>query len=93
VKGHLPGQIKVYDELQAIQIALSKTSKRIFPTTYSSISHCMRKLRQNTARKLQNPKIMEFTFKSFRHWGGTWLAHITGGNVLAVKKALRHKRV
>ena len=93
VKGHLPGQTKISDELLAMLNALPKTSRRIFPTTYNSIGHCMRKLRQNTARKLQNPKIMEITFKSFRHWGGTWLAHITGGNVLAVKKALRHKRV
>jgi hypothetical protein len=31
--------------------------------------------------------------KSFRHFGGSWLAHVTEGNVLAVKKALRHKRV
>lgn len=30
---------------------------------------------------------------SFRHFGGSWLAHITEGNVLVVKKALRHKQV
>jgi integrase len=46
-----------------------------------------------TAKNLENPRILNITFKSFRHFGGSWLAHITEGNVLAVKKALRHKRI
>jgi integrase len=72
---------------------LPKKSERIFPTTYASMAHNMRVLRKRTAKKLENPRILNITFKSFRHFGGSWLAHITEGNVLAVKKALRHKRV
>jgi integrase len=53
----------------------------------------MRGLRKKTARKLQTPRILNITFKSFRHFGGSWLTHVTEGNVLTVKKALRHKRV
>ena len=93
VKGHLPGQIKISDELAAMLNTLPKKAERIFPTTYQSIAQCMRKLRKATARKLQNPRILNITFKSYRHFGGSWLAHISEGNVLAVKKALRHKRV
>jgi len=46
-----------------------------------------------TAKKLETPRIMNITFKSLRHFGGSWLAHIIEGNVLAVKKALRHERI
>jgi integrase len=72
---------------------LPKKSEHIFLTTYPTMAQSMRTLRKRTARKLQNPRILNITFKSFRHFGGSWLAHVTEGNVLAVKKALRHKRV
>jgi integrase len=93
VNGHLPGQIKISLELTGMLNNLPKKSTRIFPTSYNSIAHCFRILRKATARRLQNPKILHVTFKSFRHWEGSMLAYITSGNVLAVKKALRHKQV
>jgi integrase len=31
--------------------------------------------------------------RSFRHWGGTMLAHYTNGNVLKVKEKLGHKSI
>jgi integrase len=33
------------------------------------------------------------SFKSFRHFGGTMIAEYTNGNVLTVKKMLRHKSI
>jgi len=33
----------------------------------------------------------EICFKSFRHWGGTTIAEGTNGNVLIVKRMLRHE--
>ena len=93
VKGHLPGQVKISDKLVAMLNSLPRKSERIFPTTYASIAHSMRILRKHTARKPQNPRILNITFKRYRHFGGSCLAHVTEGNVLAVKKALRHKRV
>jgi integrase len=93
VKGHLPGQAQISNKLAAMLNNLPKKAERIFPTTYATMAQSMRNLRRKTAEKLQNPRILNITFKSFRHYGGSWLAHITEGNVLAVKKALRHKRV
>jgi len=93
VKGHLPGQAPISNKLAAMLNNLPKKSERIFPATYATMAQGMRVLRRKTARKLQNPRILNITFKSFRHYGGSWLAHVTEGNVLAVKKALRHKRV
>jgi integrase len=93
VKGHLPGQCQISNKLPSRIDCLPKKSERIVPTTYASMAHNMRILRSRTAKKLENPQILNITFKSFRHFGGSWLAHITQGNVLAVKKALRHKRI
>ena len=93
VKGHLPGQCQISNKLAAMINRLPKNSDRVFPTSYASMAQNFRILRKRTAKKLENPRILGITFKSFRHFGGSWLAHITEGNVLAVKKALRHKRV
>jgi hypothetical protein len=41
----------------------------------------------------QNPRILSIELRTFRHWGGSMLAHYTNGNVLKVKQILRHKRV
>jgi integrase len=93
VKGHLPGQAQISNKLAAMLNELPKKAERIFPTSYATMAQLMRGLRKKTARKLQNPRILNITFKSYRHYGGSWLAHITEGNVLTVKKALRHKRI
>jgi integrase len=72
---------------------LPKDSKRVFPTSYDNIHTSLTYLRKKAARNLQNPKLLEISFKSFRHWGGSMLAHYTNGNVLTIKKMLRHKQV
>jgi integrase len=93
VKGHLPGQIEVSNRLIVMLNALPQKDKRVFPMTYKSASTCLRTLRSRAARKLQNPKLLSISFRSYRHWGGSMLAHFTNGNVLTIKKLLRHKRI
>jgi integrase len=93
VKNHLPGQTKISNKLQAMLNALPRDSEKIFPTSYSSMQHSFSHMRNRAAQKLQNPRLKAITFKSFRHWGGTMLAHYTNGNVLTIKKALRHRAI
>jgi integrase len=92
-KGHLPGQYELTPRLLAMINCLPQKDKRIFPTTYESMNNSLIHLRKAAARNLQNPKLLSISFKSFRHWGGSMLAHYTNGNVLTIKKMLRHKRV
>jgi integrase len=54
---------------------------------------CLNALKKKAARKQQNPVLLTITFKSFRHFGGSMIAHYTNGNVLKVKAALRHKSI
>jgi integrase/ribosomal protein L37AE/L43A len=93
VKGHLPGQIKVSSNVLAMLNALPKTSERIFPITYKSAYDCFKQVRKRAAARLQNPRLLAISFRTYRHWGGTMIAHYTNGNVLTVKKLLRHKRI
>jgi len=52
----------------------------------------LKKLKR-AAAKLQNPVLLSRGFKSYRHWGGSMLAHVTNGNVLIIKIMLRHKSI
>jgi len=93
VKGHLSRQLKVSGKLIAMLNALPKTSTRIFPTSYRSMYTCFSRMRKRAAQRLQNPRLRAISFKTFRHWGGSMIAHYTNGNVLKVKKLLGHKRI
>jgi integrase len=93
VKGHDPRQLQVSTKLLAMLSALPKKDKRVFPTIYQNIVTCFRILRARTATVLQNPRLLEIQLRTFRHWGGTMIAHYTHGNVLAVKRALGHKNI
>ena len=93
VKGHYTGQYEVSGRLIALLNRLPRKDKRVFPTTYQSMMMCLNSLKKKAARKQQNPALLAITFKSYRHFGGSMLAHYTNGNVLKVQKALRHKSV
>jgi len=93
VKGHLPGQVEVSQRLIAMLNALPKKDKLVFPMTYRTAAQCLRTLRKRVSCRLQNPRLLSISFKSYRHWGGSMLAHYTNGNVLTIKKMLRHKNI
>lgn len=93
VKGHLPGQIEVTNKLLAMLNCLSKDNERIFPTNYQNMYTSFDMVKRKAAHLLQNPRLLKISFRSFRHWGGSMIAHYTNGNVLTVKKLLRHKRI
>jgi hypothetical protein len=87
---HLPF-ISFKPQLCAMIDALPNKSKRIFATTYDSIYTSFSVLRKRAARQFQNPQLLNITFKSFRHWGGTRIAEISNGNPLTIMRILRHK--
>lgn len=73
--------------------SLPRTSERIFPTTYNVLFACYSKVRKRAANLRKNPRLLSIELRTFRHWGGTMLAHYTNGNILTVKKLLGHKRI
>ncbi len=93
VKGHLSGRIEVSAKLISMLNALPKNSKLVFPMQYHSTEQSFLRIRKRLAAKLQNPRLLNVSFKSFRHFGGSMIAEYTNGNVLTVKKMLRHKSI
>jgi integrase/predicted RNA-binding Zn-ribbon protein involved in translation (DUF1610 family) len=93
VKGHLPRQLEVSNKLISMLNSLPKTSDIIFPTTYSVMFSCYDKVRKRAAELQKNPRLLSIELRTFRHWGGSMIAHYTNGNVLTVKRLLGHKRI
>jgi integrase len=91
VKFHYPGKYELSHRLTCMLNALPRVNKRIFPMNYKCAYTCLEGLRHKAATKFQNPALLQITFKSFRHWGGSMLAHVTNGNVPVMARILRHK--
>lgn len=92
-KGHLPGKMPVKTKLLAMLDLLPRKNELVFATTYPRIASVFWTTRRRVAARLQNPRILRISFRSFRHWGGTMVAYHANGNMLVVKKALRHKQI
>ena len=91
VKGHLPGKYELTPQLLAWLNAFPHKSKRIFTGTYNHMYSCLQNTRHKAAERFQNPALLQITFKSFRHWGGTKVAYESKGNILTIMSVLRHK--
>ena len=92
VKRHNPRQLNVSSKLIAMLNLLPKTSERIFPRTYKSISQSFWGLRKRTAKRLNNPRLLSISLTTFRHWGATMTYHYTR-DILLVQKLLGHKHI
>jgi len=90
-KGSKPRMLKISNKLMAMLNALPKDSATIF----SNVT-IMRKsfVRQRTrlARKLQNPRLLQITFHTFRHWKAT-MEYARTRDILHVMKLLGHKNI
>ena len=93
VKQHLPGKYHISARFVAMLTSLPRIDKRVFPMTYATAEDYMKKLRKRAVEKFKNPNLLAISFKSYRHWGGSMLAHYTNGNLLTIKRMLRHKSV
>jgi integrase len=93
VKGHLPRQLKVSNKLLSMLNSLPKKSDRVFPCKYHNVYCSYNRMRKRTAELQKNPRLLKIELRTFRHWGGTMIAHYSNGNVLLVKKMLGHKRI
>lgn len=88
-KNSNPRIFKVSTKLIERLNTLPKTSQRILnrcskPTFYNS--------RKLIARKLQNPRLLEITFHTLRHWKATILYHQTK-DIIYAKNFLGHKAI
>jgi integrase len=90
VKGHNPRILRVSQQFIDRLEQLPK-SERVFPNISGLESRFFRQ-RKHITRKLNNPRLMKISFRTFRHWKGTMEYHRTK-DILYVKKILGHKLI
>jgi len=91
VKGHTPRILRVSQQFIDRLGQLPKNSERIFPKILSIESRFFDQ-RKHIAHKLNNPRLLKISFRTFRHWKGTMEYHRTK-DILYVKKILGHKAI
>ncbi|MEM3465031.1 MAG: tyrosine-type recombinase/integrase [Candidatus Jordarchaeales archaeon] len=87
-----PRIFRISDRLITMLNMLPKKNERVFPTCYNSIEHTFKKSREKLAKKLNNPRLLNITFHSFRHWKATMEYHKTK-DILHVRELLGHKNI
>ena len=92
-KGGNPRMFKVSNKLIAMLNALPKTSKFVFGgTSLNAHRKNFMEQRKRLAWKLQNPRLNQISFHTFRHWKATMEYHRTR-DILHVKELLGHRNI
>ncbi len=91
-KGSLSRIVKVPTKTIAMILALPRTRKYVFNPNVSTLRKCFIKQRKRIARILQNPRLKQISFHTFRHWKATMEYHKTK-DILHVKRLLGHKKL
>ena len=88
-----PRMFKVSGKLIAMLNMLPKTSERVFGgTSLNGHRWNFTKQKRRLAQKLQNPRLEQITFHTFRHWKATIEYHKTK-SMLHVKQLLGHRNI
>ena len=90
VKGHRPRVIPVSLELIKRLESIAPESGRYFDA--EQLRRAFLYMRKVTARKLSNPRLLNITFITFRHWKATMEYHRTK-DILHVQRFLGHKNI
>lgn len=92
-KGSNPRILSISEKLIAMLNKLPKRNKdHLFARRRNNITmrYCL--LRKRVAQNIQNPRIMQIHFHTFRHWKGTMEYHKTK-DIMHVKYVLGHKSI
>ena len=90
VKGHNPRIINVSNDFLRRLATLPKKHEKVF--NYPSLAAGFYRTRKGVAAKLANPRLLEISLTTFRHWKATMYYHQTK-DILKVMKLLGHKSI
>jgi integrase len=79
-------------KLSAMFNNLTKINDRVFQADKRGLRKTFESHRKTTARKLNNPRLNQIHFHTFRHWKGTMEYHKTK-DIVHVKTVLGHKSI
>jgi len=88
-----PGIFNVSTKLIDMLQALPRKTEYVFgKPNKAAKQYSLRLQRQRLAQKLQNPRLEQITFHTFRHWKGTIEYHKTK-DIIHVQQLLRHRQI
>jgi integrase/transcription elongation factor Elf1 len=91
-KGSNPRILKISAKLTSMLNALPKDSQTIFPPNADVMRKSFQRQRKQIAFKLQNPRLMQISFHTLRHYKATMEYHRTK-DILHVMQILGHKNI
>jgi len=91
-KGSNPRQLKISSKLISMLNELPKTSTNVFNATQDAMRKSFQPQRRKIAQKLQNPRLLQISFHTFRHWKATMEYHRTK-DILHVMQILGHRSI
>ena len=91
-KGSNPRLLKISAKLTSMLNALPKDSQTIFPPNADIMRKSFQRQRKQIAFKLQNPRLMQISFHTLRHYKATMEYHKTK-DILHVMQILGHKNI
>ena len=92
-KGSNPRMSKITPKLLSMLLALPRKGETMFGTyPLYGYRQCFTRQRRKAAIKLGNPRLIQITFHTFRHWKATMEYHKTK-DILYVMKLLGHKSI
>ncbi len=91
-KGGDPRAIKISSKLIAMLNTLPKTFERVFPVSYDAIRKSFDRQRKRLSMKLQNPRPLQISFHTFRHFKAT-MEYAKTKDILHVMRLLGHKNI
>jgi integrase/recombinase XerD len=91
-KGSNSRLLPMSNKLIAMLNSLPKTNTKVFNSQKHGLRTNYELLRKNTAKKLNNPRLKQIHFHTFRHWKGTMEYHKTK-DIIHVKQVLGHKDI
>ncbi|MCX8178180.1 MAG: site-specific integrase, partial [Candidatus Bathyarchaeota archaeon] len=87
-----PRVFKVSPKLIEMLNSLPKKDVKVFPVTYTALKCNFLRARKKIAVKLGNPRLLQISFHTFRHWKATMEYH-KSKDPLYVKELLGHKKL
>ena len=91
-KGSNSRNLPISNKLIAMLNNLPKINNKVFQTNKHALRITLEALRNRTATKLNNPRLKNIHFHTFRHWKATMEYHKTK-DIIHVKTTLGHKNI
>jgi len=91
-KGSNPRILPISPKLCAMLNNLPKINDKVFQTDKIGLRKTFHNHRNTAAKKLNNPRLKNIHFHTFRHWKGTMEYHKTK-DIIHVKTVLGHKSI